>query len=69
MLPELSLNVLDIANNSIRAGADLVTIQVRIHKKEDLLSIKISDNGCGMTKDQLSRLRIPSYIKNYKRQG
>jgi hypothetical protein len=61
MLPELSLNILDIANNSIRAGADLITIEVRISNINDILSIRITDNGCGMTADQISKVGDPFY--------
>lgn len=61
MLPEISLNILDIANNSIRAGADLVTIELRISEKKDLLTIKIKDNGCGMTDEQLSKVGDPFF--------
>lgn len=61
MLPEISLNILDIANNSIRAGASLVKIEVRISREKDILTVKISDNGCGMTEDQISRVRDPFF--------
>lgn len=61
MLQELSLNILDIANNSIRAGAALVIIEVRIHTADDILLIKITDNGCGMTKEQLSKVEDPFF--------
>lgn len=61
MMPEISLNILDIANNSIRAGADLITIEVRISRSNDILTIKITDNGCGMTDEQLSRVADPFY--------
>lgn len=61
MLPEISLNILDIANNSIRAGADLVEVEVRINKKKDVLTVKIRDNGCGMTDDQISKVEDPFF--------
>lgn len=61
MLPEISLNILDIANNSIRAGADLIIIEVRILRKKDLLLIKITDNGCGMTDEQISKVTDPFF--------
>lgn len=61
MLPELSLNILDIVNNSIRAGAGLVIIEVRIHRKNDELTIKITDNGRGMTKDLLAKVEDPFF--------
>lgn len=61
MLPELSLNILDIANNSISAGADLIEIIVRIHRDANSLLLMINDNGCGMTKEKLSKVEDPFY--------
>ena len=49
-MQELSLNVLDIAQNSIRAEASLITIGVIEDRKEQTMEIFIEDNGCGMTK-------------------
>ena len=46
---ELSLNVMDIVQNSISAGADLITLSVRESRREDSLVISIRDNGRGMT--------------------
>jgi nitrogen fixation/metabolism regulation signal transduction histidine kinase len=60
-MTELSLNVLDIANNSIRAGAGLVEIDIEIHRDLDALSITITDNGSGMTSEQLMQVRDPFY--------
>ena len=48
-MQELSLNVLDIAQNSIRAGANLIQISVLERTEDAFLEISISDNGCGMT--------------------
>ena len=61
MLTELSLNILDVANNSIRAGASLIIIEVTIHKAEDTLTIKIIDNGHGMTNEQISQVEDPFF--------
>jgi Signal transduction histidine kinase len=61
MMTELSLNVLDVANNSIRAGADLIEISVHIQREEDIMSITIADNGCGMTKEQLQMVEDPFF--------
>lgn len=60
-MTELSLNVLDIANNSIRANATLIKIAVRINRETDMLKIIIEDNGCGMTKEQLAKVEDPFY--------
>ena len=50
-MKELSLNVLDIAMNSVKAKATL--IQIHITEDEELLKMEIIDNGCGMTADFL----------------
>ena len=61
MLPEISLNVLDIAQNSIRAEADLIEIGVYIDRKADTLTVIINDNGCGMTKEQIAHVEDPFF--------
>ncbi len=60
-MTELSLNVLDVANNSIRAGADLIEIKIQIQRETDILKIIIADNGCGMTKEQLQKVEDPFF--------
>lgn len=61
MMTELSLNVLDIANNSVRANADIIEIQVKIQRDNDTLTIMIKDNGCGMTEEQLKKVEDPFF--------
>ncbi len=61
MLPEISLNILDVANNSIRAVADPVEIQIRICNAKNILTVRITDNGCGMTDEQVSRVEDPFF--------
>lgn len=56
-MKELSLNILDIAMNSVKAGASLIGIA--IDETEERLVITITDNGCGMKSDFLLRLRDP----------
>lgn len=56
-MKELSLNILDIAQNSIKAGASL--IEITLTETEDLLVITISDNGCGMSKELLANVTDP----------
>lgn len=58
---ELSLNVMDVAQNSVRAEASLVTITVEESDKNDSLSISIEDNGCGMTEEQVSQVIDPFF--------
>lgn len=58
---ELSLNVMDVAQNSVRAEADLVKITVIESDRDDLLSITIEDNGCGMTEEQVAQVIDPFF--------
>lgn len=61
MLPEISLNILDIAQNSVTAGADLIQIRILIRTKEDTMTIMIKDNGHGMSQSLLSQVTDPFY--------
>lgn len=61
MMTELSLNILDITNNSIAADASLVIIRVTVQTAMDFLTIQIKDNGNGMTSSQLSHVVDPFY--------
>jgi anti-sigma regulatory factor (Ser/Thr protein kinase) len=61
MMPEISLNVLDVAQNSIRANAKLIEIAVTADHKKDLLTITIKDDGCGMTQEQVKRVSDPFF--------
>ncbi len=60
-MTEISLNVLDIAQNSVRAEATLIKISVAISTEQDKLSIEISDNGFGMTKEQVANVTDPFF--------
>ena len=57
---ELSLNVLDIVQNSVSAGASLIEIGVT-ESAESVMTIRISDNGCGMDAQQLEAVSDPFY--------
>ncbi len=58
---ELSLNVLDIAQNSIAAGASLTEILVKEDTVEKTLLIGIYDNGKGMTPEQVENVKDPFF--------
>lgn len=60
-MTELSLHVLDIAENSTKAKASLVTITVSIRPSSDCLVITVEDNGHGMTEEQVSRVTDPFF--------
>lgn len=58
---ELSLNILDIVQNSITAGASRITIRVEEELSADRLLIAIEDNGKGMTAEQVAQVMDPFY--------
>jgi len=58
-MTELSLHILDIAQNSIKAGASLVEININEDVDSNLLVIEIIDNGCGMDEEFLKDVVNP----------
>ena len=56
---ELSLHILDIAENGITAGADCIKILVEENRATDLLTMKIADNGQGMPAEKVEKLSDP----------
>jgi anti-sigma regulatory factor (Ser/Thr protein kinase) len=67
MLAEISLNVIDIARNSVRAGASLIEIRVSIDNAARELTLQIIDNGKGMSEEQVSRVEDPFYTSRKTR--
>lgn len=61
MMPEIALNILDIAENSVRAGASLIEITVSVNPGEDTLTAVIKDDGCGMTPEEAEKVQDPFY--------
>ena len=58
---ELSLNVMDIAQNSIAAAATQIQMEVVERTDAHTLTIGIYDNGCGMTDEQVKSVLDPFY--------
>ena len=58
-MKELSLNILDVAENSVKAGASLT--QIIIEETAETLTIKIVDDGCGMDEDTVRSVTDPFY--------
>lgn len=61
MMPEISLNILDVAENSIRAKAELIEIEVIVDTKKDRLSVMIKDDGCGMSQEKAKKVTDPFF--------
>ncbi len=58
-MKELSLNILDIAQNSFSAGASLT--EIILEETEEILVITIKDNGCGMSEETVKQVSNPFY--------
>ena len=59
-MKELSLNILDITQNSISAKAD--TVEILLTETEDkLLTLTIRDNGRGMSEETVKSVTNPFY--------
>jgi hypothetical protein len=67
---ELSLHILDIAENSVRAGARRVAIDMTEDRDADRLTLEIRDDGKGMTEEERKRALDPFYTtKKVRRVG
>ncbi len=60
-MEELALHILDIAENSIAAGARHVDIRVSEDLAADRLTVEIRDNGRGMAEQVLRRAADPFF--------
>jgi len=58
-MKELSLNILDITDNSIKAKAETIEITVSESVQKNIVEIEIKDNGCGMSEEFVQRVTDP----------
>ena len=58
-MKELSLNILDVAENSVKAGATLT--QILLTEEGDTLTLEIVDDGCGMSEEVVKSVVDPFY--------
>lgn len=58
-MDNLSFHITDITANSIRAKAS--DIEIDIKEIKSLITIRITDNGCGMDQETVAKIRNPFY--------
>jgi hypothetical protein len=58
-MKELSLNILDIVQNSIRAKADEISVEINESAYNDFYEIVIKDNGTGISPELLKNVTDP----------
>jgi hypothetical protein len=67
---ELAEHILDIGENSVRAGAKIIEISVLEDPESDLLTIEIRDDGCGIKQEEIKKVRDPFFTtKTVRRVG
>ena len=66
-MKDLSLHILDIVQNSIRAKANLIGIEITELPVENQLIITVTDNGTGMSEEQLHQAIDPFYTSRTTR--
>jgi hypothetical protein len=66
----LADHILDITENSVRAGAKLIEISIDEDSGQELLTLEIKDDGRGMNQDVLQKVLDPFYTtKTVRRVG
>lgn len=66
-MKEIALHILDIAQNSIRAEADEISIRLSESVADDILSIEITDNGKGMDPESCRQASDPYFTSRKTR--
>jgi len=64
---DISLHILDIAENSIRADAK--KIEIIITRQAGVLRVEVIDDGKGMDAETLARVRDPFFTTKHKKTG
>jgi len=66
-MEDISLHILDIAENSVAAGATLIRIGVVDRRDEDSFVVEIEDNGKGMPEDLVAKALDPFFTSRTTR--
>lgn len=66
-MKEIALHILDIAQNSIRAGADEIRISLDESVAADILTLTVADNGKGMDQESCRKATDPFFTSRKTR--
>lgn len=66
-MKEISLHILDLINNSLVAEATKVDLEITDSVSENVVRIKISDNGCGIPPEDLDKVTDCCYTLRKER--
>ena len=59
MMRELADNIMDIAQNSISAGATLTEVHVKVSHADNMITFVFRDDGCGMSEELVKSVIEP----------
>ena len=69
-MKELSLHILDIVQNSIKASATFIEVIIKESTVGNTFNITIKDNGCGMDEETVKNVTNPFFTtRNTRRVG
>ena len=60
-MEDLSLHIIDIVENSVRAEATKISLDIETSIQENLLKIKLTDNGRGMDEEEIKLCDDPFF--------
>jgi len=60
-MKDLSLHIMDILQNSTRAGASKIELDIIENTEENIFRIIFTDNGCGMDEEMVKRAVDPFF--------
>jgi len=68
-MEDISLHILDIVENSIRADAKCISMIIEQDRVNDLLRVEVADDGRGMDPGTLAKVRDPFFTTKHKKTG
>ncbi|MGE5172592.1 MAG: ATP-binding protein [Betaproteobacteria bacterium] len=68
-MEDISLHILDIAENSVRAAAKKIEILITRDVENDILRLEVIDDGRGMDAGTLAKIRDPFFTTKHKKTG